>query len=179
MRSATLIAIAIGLLTACEAPVAPWPDAPAFKTTASEPRLGGVAVHPGMEPESEPLASTCGGVVTSSYGINFGKSGCLIVKMTGTTLELTDDVILGATVKGGRITSYQLRAQDVAGKDGIKHESDVIVLQTPVLPSSGGFTVHLHADRVPVYSLSGHLKGRRTGIVGYISIGDIIYQPAP
>jgi hypothetical protein len=90
---------------------------------------------------------------------------------------LGDDVILGVrTDKQGRIVAVRLRGQDVIGEEGIMHESEWMSV-LPVTPVSTGFTVHVHADNVAVWKLSGHLSGDRVAIVAYVSIGDVVYIP--
>ena len=74
------------------------------------------------------------------------------------------------------IARLQLVAQDVSGDGGIKHETDDIPVSQPVAPDPAGFTLHVHADNVPVYRLSGHTGGKRTAMIGTISIGDIVYR---
>lgn len=173
----TLALLATLVIAACDGshPTLPL-DAATFGVAGT--RTGGVMPHPGDSYASEPLASTCDAPVSTSYSLVFGKSGCLIVQPTGSSYALTDDVVLSAVTKGGRIVSYQLRAQDVSGADGIKHESEVVMLPEAVRPSTGAFVVHVHQDRIPVWRLSGHRKGERVEIIGYISIGDVVYTAA-
>lgn len=46
---------------------------------------------------------------------------------------------------------------------------------TPVAYVGAGFVLHVHADRVPVYRLSGHIGGKRVAMIGTISIADVVY----
>lgn len=102
---------------------------------------------------------------------------CAIVT-TSTGYQLTDDIGITVTTTKGWITSITLHGQDVIGEEGIMHRSEQFAI-TPAVkpPSSGFFTLHVHADNLPVWQLSGHLGGDPVEIVGYISIDDITYTP--
>jgi len=96
-----------------------------------------------------------------------------------TGYQLTDDIMFRVnTDSTGNIVSVQLRGQDVIGKEGIMHETEIVAV-TPVFPSSLGFVVHVDQDNIPVWKLSRHRDGKRVEIVGYISLGDLIYSPKP
>ena len=69
--------------------------------------------------------------------------------------------------------------QDVIGTEGIMHSTDKIPIEPPVAPSPDGFTLHIHADGVPVWRHKGHLGGPRVEVIGTISVGDIVFTPAP
>lgn len=104
---------------------------------------------------------------------------CAIVT-TSTGYQLTDDIrVLVKTNRSGQIISVQLRGQDVIGQEGIMHESEVIAISPPFVPSTAGFTLHVDVDNLPVWKLTHHLGGKRTVIVGFISLGDLVYSPAP
>ena len=125
------------------------------------------------------LQSTCSTAETHQWHANFSHSGCLVVRPAGATYELMDDVKLIVTRekgKRGRITHVTLLAQDVIGEAGIAHETDAIPVAVPVVPSSDGFTIHVHATDVEVWRLSGHLDGDRVEMIGTVSIGDIVYR---
>jgi hypothetical protein len=127
---------------------------------------------------SEPLVSTCPGAVGDGYHVAFGDSGCLEFTPTGSDYALTDDILMWnpGLKKDGRITRVRFVAQDVAGPDGIKHDTDEIPVAVPVVPDPAGFTLHVHADNVPVYRLSGHTGGKRVAMIGTISVWDIVYR---
>lgn len=130
--------------------------------------------------ESSTLQSTCPATDTRQWHVNFGHSGCLIVRPTGATYELTDDVrLVVAKEKGknGRITHVRLLAQDVIGDAGTAHETDAIAVADPIVPVKSGFTLHVHASGVPVWRLSGHTGGERVEVIGTIAIGDVVYRP--
>lgn len=120
-----------------------------------------------------------GGALVAPRQVDLGHSGCLIVSPTGGDYDLTDDVAIQVkTRKGGReITELTLTGQDVIGPDGIAHESETIDFETPVPTDPNGFVLHIHADQVPVYRLSGHLNGKRVEQIGTIAIGDVVYRP--
>lgn len=174
-----LLAALVPALAGCGEPN-DTPLAPALllnaATTDGTTLVGDVSPDVAFVSAVEQLASTCPGDANENYAVLFGHSGCLIVTPDGSSYSLTDDVILGTTVKRGQITAIQVRGQDVIGADGIKHESDVIKLPVPVTPDPNGFVLHVHADNVPVWRLSGHLKGRRVEMIGTIAVGDIIYR---
>lgn len=96
-----------------------------------------------------------------------------------TGYKLTDDIMFMVNRdSSGNIVSVQLRGQDIIGKAGIMHETEVIQV-IPVFPSTLGFTVHVDRDNIPVWKLSRHTDGKRVEIVGYISLGDLVYSRKP
>ena len=53
----------------------------------------------------------------------------------------------------GCLTSFQLRGRTVSGEDNTRHESQIVtILQCP---SDTGFTVHVDANRLPIWELAG------------------------
>lgn len=143
--------------------------------------------------DAEPLASTCPTVVkVGQWHLDFGSpSVCLEVTLTwntdpetnayaGNPYTLTDDVKLVVrkeSGKNGRITHVRLLGQDVVGEAGIGHNTDAIPVAVPVVPDKAGFTLHVHAARVPVYRLDSHLfDGNRVALIGWVSIGDAVYS---
>lgn len=114
----------------------------------------------------------------------FGKSLCLIVEAepwtgSGDPYPVLDDIVLNAIVekgKNGRITHMRLVGQDVDGPEGIWHQTDLIPVAEPAVPSKAGFTLHVHAKDVAVWRTDSHLGGgNKVEIIGYISIGDVVY----
>ena len=95
--------------------------------------------------------------------------------------RLTDDIeIRVVTNAAGEIVSLQLTGQDIIGKQGIFHESEVIVLGTPVVPSPDGFTIVINLDMVPIYQCDRHTKcGNRLTIIGEVALDLMIYSPVP
>ena len=91
--------------------------------------------------------------------------------------QLTDDIVIRVPGHKGVLTAVQLAGQDVIGGEGIAHESEQIPLLPPIEPDPAGFTIHVHADNVPVWKLSRHLGGKRVEIIGCISIADMVYRP--
>lgn len=92
---------------------------------------------------------------------------------------LTDDISVQVrTNKQGQIVEVQLYGQDIIGRDGIAHESEVIVIDPPVDPlPEAGFILHVDANLVPVWKMNKHRNGggKRVEIVGYVSFADMEY----
>lgn len=187
------VAVAVCLLTlfglGCNdgpvGPLVPEPLAPSFGRQASS---GAADVIQGdfalADTDAPALLSTCRGSATSpGWSVVFGKTLCLIVKPFGKyeNYQLTDDIVLAVTLekgKNGRITHIRMNGQDVDGPAGIWHNTDVIPVQQPVVPSKAGFTLHVHARNLQVWRLDSHLSGgNRVEMVGTISIGDVVYTP--
>lgn len=112
-----------------------------------------------------------------NYTALFDRHDLCATITTSTGAQLTDDITIQVTTTKNVITSIQVHGQDVIGEDGIAHESEAVAITPPVTPSASGFTVHVHVDNLPIWKLSGHLGGPRVEIVGYISIGDLVYTP--
>lgn len=126
---------------------------------------------------SSSLVSTASGDVTDEFHILWRDSGGLIVEPEGSSYPLTNDVILQARYRKNNATidAVTLYGQDIIGPDGIQHETDKILI-APQQASASGFTLHVHADKVVVYRLSGHTGGKRVGAIGTICIGDVVYR---
>ena len=153
----------------------------------------GASVIPGdLAPEAgdaPALASTCpsaGGFGPNAWAVVFGKSLCLIVAPLWRSTqyqpyELRDDILLNIRLekgKNGRITHIRLAGQDVDGPDGVWHETDWIELAGPVVPTTAGFTLHVHARNVQVWRTDSHLGGgNRIEMIGLVSFGDVVYPP--
>lgn len=114
------------------------------------------------------------------YPAVFPRHDACAIVTTSTGYQLTDDIRIEVKKnRSGQIISAQLRGQDVEGKEGIMHESEVITFDPPFIPTSSGFTLHLDVDNLPIWKLTHHLGGKRTVIVGYVSLGDLVYSPKP
>lgn len=120
------------------------------------------------------LAETPG---PGGYTALFPRHDLCATVTTSSGSQLTDEVLIQVNAHKGFLTSVQLRGQDVIGEEGIAHESEQIPLLPPLEPDPAGFTVHVHADNVPIWKLSRHLGGKRVEIIGYISIADMVYTP--
>jgi hypothetical protein len=175
--------LALALAVACTSS----PSADALGPTAPEAQaakksettlVADFRLHEALGYVSEPLVSTCPGAVGDGYHVAFGTSGCLIFTPTGSDYALTDDILMWnpGLKKDGRITRVRFSAHDVAGPDGIKHDTDEIPVAVPVVPDPAGFVLHVHADNVPVYRLSGHTGGKRVEVIGTISVWDVVYR---
>jgi hypothetical protein len=184
--------IAAAILFACADVTAPVIDEPLIAEGRGGSVTPGGVVAQGdfiLDPSDAPaLASTCPsqGFSGNSWAFVFGKSLCLIVApnpWTGvlhpTPYVLLDDIIINVTLesgKNGRITHVRVAGQDVDGPEGIWHNTDWIPVAEPVVPSKAGFTLHVHAKNVAVWRTDSHLAGgNKVEIVGYVSIGDMVY----
>jgi hypothetical protein len=117
--------------------------------------------------------SECSGVAQQSYNVDFKVDDCL--SMTTTTgVVLEDDAYFAFAMKRGFIVGAQFWIDDQSGPEGIGHESNKMALSQQT-PSAQGFTLHVHAQNVPVWRLAGHLSKKRVAPVGTVSIGDVIY----
>jgi len=103
---------------------------------------------------------------------------------TVTTSEgytLTDDIGLHVnTNKSGNIISFQLIGQDVIGREGLIHKSEIVAIEPPVVPSMEGFTLHVDTDNIEIWKYDKHLNtggAKPVEMVGYISVGDLVYTP--
>jgi hypothetical protein len=182
----TLGLLALSACTACSGggeTLAPEP--PRFAKAAAFEVADVVAgdFAPGAA-DAPALATTCPGATSpANPAVVFGKTRCLLVSLShdGVDYEMTDDMVLAVQLekgKNGRITHIRLNGQDVDGEAGLWHNTDLIAVEQPAAPDRAGFTLHVHAANVPVYRWDSHLprSGQRVGVVGYISIGDIIYR---
>lgn len=147
--------------------------------------IGDVAVADFGSGDANSLGSTCPTTVkVGQWHLDFGPSECLVVTLTWNDASgfepypLTDDVRLVVRKengRNGRITHVRLLGQDVIGEAGVAHESDEVPVASPVVPDKAGFTLHVHAPRVEVWRLSEHVGGDRVALIGWVSIGDMIY----
>jgi hypothetical protein len=100
---------------------------------------------------------------------------------TSTGYTLTDDISLHVnTNKAGNIISFQLIGQDVIGREGLIHKSEIIAIEPPVVPSTGGFTLHVDTDNIEIWKYDKHLNtggAKPVEMVGHISVGDLVYTP--
>jgi hypothetical protein len=100
---------------------------------------------------------------------------------TSTGYTLTDDIGLHVgTNKAGNIISFQLIGQDVIGREGLIHKSEIVTIDPPIIPSTEGFTLHVDTDNIEVWKYDKHLNtggAKPVEMVGYISIGDLVYTP--
>ena len=94
--------------------------------------------------------------------------------------QLTDDIHILAQVdeNTGDIVSVRINGQDVIGKAGLHHKSDLIAVipQTPNL--SGDFTLHVDADDIMIWKCNTHVPKPNTVCdvpVGTVSLGDLIF----
>lgn len=149
--------------------------------------LGDVAAGDYADPgAASPLTSTCPAPIKGSgWSLDFEHTQCLVVRPDWNTdsgfepYALTDDIVLGVLKelgKNGRITHLRFYGQDVIGEAGIAHNSDSIPVAVPVVPNKSGFVLHVHAPRVAIWRLSGHTGGERVALIGWVSIGDLLYQ---
>jgi hypothetical protein len=100
---------------------------------------------------------------------------------TSTGYTLTDDIGLHVgTNKAGNIISFQLIGQDVIGREGLIHKSEIVTIDPAVVPSTEGFTLHVDTDNIEIWKYDKHLNtggAKSVEMVGYISVGDLVYTP--
>ena len=87
----------------------------------------------------------------------------------------TDPITLGGLlvrVKGGKATGVLvfLSAGDFAQGGSPVYETGMLPID-PTVVSAAGFTLHVHANDVPLKS------GRNKPVIGTISIGDLVFTP--
>jgi hypothetical protein len=197
------------LLAAVVAPASAAPKSGKGGGGTKTVTLGDFIAHPGaFTPLSPLLVSRCSGTATLQMMIEWPRHDLCVatafVDANGAVLsldagvkpfgsiadpdrvkelcepdELCDDPELTISKKKDRIHAVRLYIQDDIGADGIMHETDVVIVDPPATIDKCGFVVHVHADNVPVWRLSGHLGGPRVAMVGTVSIGDIWYRPDP
>ena len=170
------LAVLVGL-AAWLAPVGRVAGAPAQTTVYYK-----VSVERGSEQfsfQAPTYTPACLADTKSSYSAWFERHNLCATVVTSTGYALTDDISLQVATTKGLITSAKLRGQDIIGEEGIMHESESIPILPPVSPSSTGFTLHIHADNVPIWKLHNHLGGKRVEIVGYVSLADAVYTLKP
>ncbi|MCH7557617.1 MAG: hypothetical protein IIB56_09205 [Planctomycetes bacterium] len=111
----------------------------------------------------------------------FARHDLCATVVTSTGATLTDDIGLQVeTNKDGNIISFQLFGQDVIGRDGIMHQSEVVAIWPPVVPSMDGFTLHVDVDNLEIWKTNHHLRSNKPKLVkmiGEISVGDLVYTP--
>jgi hypothetical protein len=131
---------------------------------------GGSYIHPTW-------TSTRDGTTSETTLFTTWTGDAIVVTPTGSAYTLGDDAQMTTNLKAGRILGVTLYIQDVAGPAGVQHETDRVILAAPVTPSTSGFVLHVHRDAVPVYRLKGHTGGPRVGMIGTISVGDLVFTP--
>lgn len=144
-------------------------------TSAATASGANLASNPAFAPVDPTLVSTCPGSVSKNGSVTWPRfTECVVITPSGSSYALTNDPYLQVTTKRGVITHVTFYIDDIVGGEGIQHETDPIPV-TPVAYGGAGFVLHVHADRVPVYRLSGHMAGKRVAMIGTISIGDVLY----
>ena len=140
-------------------------------------------LHGGFIPVAPIYLPTCPAETKGTYRAFFPRHDPCATVVTSTGYELTDDIVLHVlTNQDGDITSFQLVGQDVIGREGIVHESELVVFDPPVIPSPFGFVLHVDVDNLAIWKLDKHRRtggAKRVEIVGDISIGDLLYTPIP
>jgi len=182
----SLVLAAISVGCAADLPTTVELGGQLLAANAGSSLLGSVVPGDFTDPAATALASTCPTVVkVGQWHLNFGHTQCLVVQPDWNTSSgfepytLTDDIkliVIKEQGKNGQITHVRFRGQDLIGDAGIAHESDVIPVAEPVVPSKSGFTLHVHAPSVAIWRLSGHTGGERVALIGWVSIGDLVYQ---
>ncbi|MGK2934847.1 MAG: hypothetical protein ACSLFE_06335 [Gemmatimonadaceae bacterium] len=198
---AATVALLLLVIAGCSEPVGPDTTAPAASIHAKGGNSGGGSgsgsgayVIQGdlvlTDANAPALTSTCPtphGFSGSGWALVYGKTGCLLAPTVWTSTDPTlaeykvaDDVVLGVQMekgKNGRITHVRLNGQDVDGEAGIWHTTYWIPVAQPVVPTTAGFTLRVHARDIPVWRTDSHLArgSNPVQVIGLISIGDIVY----
>jgi len=133
-------------------------------------------------PEAPPYLPSCSAETRGgSFIALFERHDLCATVTTSTGYTLTDDIGLHVnTNKAGNIISFQLIGQDVIGMEGLIHKSEVVAIEPPVVPSTGGFTLHVDKDNIEIWKYNKHLNtggAKPVEMVGYISVGDLVYTP--
>ena len=175
------------VLATSETALAEKPDKPPGQDKPDKPGKGGDktaysvdAVDDDGPYVSPTLVSTCpGSTGENTLFVSWPRSPaqCIVITPTESSYALTDDPQLTVSKKRGKVIAVQFYIQDKPGPDGIMHSSEQIPVDPPVTPSSSGFTLHVHADNVPVWRHKGHTGGPRVEMIGTISVGDIVFTP--
>jgi hypothetical protein len=139
----------------------------------------------GLEFEAPTYLPACSaetlGTANEKFWARFPRHDLAATVEMDTGYLLTDDISIEVnTDKAGNIVSFQLFGQDVIGEEGLMHQSEVVEIYPPVVPSDEGFTLHVDVDWLPIWKTADHLKKRRpklVEIVGYISVSDMVYTP--
>ena len=173
------------VLATSETALAEKPDKPPGQDKPDKPGKGGDktaysvdAVLDGGKYDSPTLFSIDSGSTGENTLFVRWPFDAIEITPKGSSYALTNDPQLTVSKKRGEVIAVQFYIQDVFGPDGIMHSSDQILVDPPVTPSSDGFTLHVHADDVPVWSHKGHTGGPRVEEIGTISVGDIVFKPA-
>lgn len=122
-----------------------------------------------------PWLSVGAAATASSGAVLFHHTRCGDVTPEGSGYALTDETRLEIRTKGRSITAVRFWGQDLIGDEGVAHETDWIPMDVPKNAITDGYVLHVHADNVEVWRLSGHLTGSRVEMIGTISIGDVTY----
>ena len=139
------------------------------------PEGSGLPLAPPYLPDCS--AETRGGI----FSAWFERHDLCATVTTDTGKTLTDDISMHVeTDEAGNIISFQLFGQDVIDRDGIMHQSEVVAISPPVVPSMDGFTLHVDVDNLEIWKTNRHLRSNKPKLVemiGYISICDLVYTP--
>lgn len=111
-----------------------------------------------------------------NYSAKFPRHDLCATVVMSTGAKLTDDIKIAVNYKRGCITSVQLWGQDVIGREGIMHASEVVTIDPPLCPPpASDFALHVDTDNIAICKLKQHLGGPCVEIVGSISLGDLLY----
>jgi len=93
-------------------------------------------------------------------------------------VRLSDDPGFTIAKQAGKIKLIRFFIQDIDGPEGIQYSSDPITFNPTLIIDPTGFTIEVRKDTISVYRHRNHTGGPKV-LIGYISIGDIVFTPSP
>lgn len=133
-------------------------------------------------PEAPPYLPSCSAETRGgTFSAWFERHDLCATVTTSEGYTLTDDIGLHVnTNNAGNIISFRLIGQDVIGREGLIHKSEIIAIEPPVVPSTEGFTLHVDTDNIEIWKYNKHLNtggAKPVEMVGHISVSDLVYTP--
>jgi hypothetical protein len=165
-----VILILMGLLLTMTQALAKKGDKPGGGGNVLDTLSGQFIVPPADEDfnPNDPLLTTLSFSMASNdeFTVHITPTG------SGTLMEFGGLLV---RVKGGKATGVLvfLSPADFAQGGDTVYETGMLPIDPAVPVSATGFTLHVHANGVPLKS------GKRKPPIGWISIGDLVFTPTP